>query len=72
MDDDLALIDLATAVYKFEGARMADALELGWTPGRFWQRVAWLTRRPEVVAVRAAQCRRLRALEDARRGARSG
>lgn len=71
MDDDLALIDLASKFYKFEGVREAAARELGWTPGRFWQRVAWLTTQPEVVAVRAGECRRLVGLAEARRAVRT-
>lgn len=70
-DEELALIDLAAATYRYAGAReavMAD--RFGLSPTRFWQKVHALRVRGDVVAVRAGECRRLTSLAEARAAAR--
>lgn len=70
-DEELALIDLAAATYRYAGAREAAMAEMGLTPTRFWQKVHALRVRGDVVAVRARECSRLTRLAEARAAARS-
>ena len=68
--DHMAL-RLASARYKYEAVRDADALEqLSMSPTRFWQYVNALIDRPDAVAAYPQDVRRLRRLRDQRRRAR--
>lgn len=60
LDDELATIDLATAFFREPGA-LHDAVfsQYGIRGTRFWQVVNQLIDRPDIIAVRAAACRRL-------------
>lgn len=69
--DHMAL-RLASARYKYQGARDTDVLEqLAMTPTIFWRHVNQLLDRPEALAAYPLDVRRLRRLRDQRRRLRA-
>lgn len=69
---DHMTLHLASATYRFPGARETDVHEqLGMTPVVFWRHVNRLLDRPDALAAYPRECRRLQRLRDARRRARA-
>ena len=69
---DHMTLRLATARYRYPGARESDARDqLGLSPTLFWRHVNALLDDPEALAAMPAEVHRLRRLRDARRRARA-
>lgn len=69
---DRMTLDLASRHYAYPAVRDRHVRDqLGMSPARFWQRVAWLLQRPEAEQAMPTEVRRLRRLAEARRVSRS-